>query len=182
MVREYTPTEAFEAGGVAYRSGFVTRTKSITGHGGAELERILGYRRGVLDEGWWFLQLDEEVEPDDFEFAAYTNTYHEVARHEVFPVHETMEERYSVHALDRAWWNDRRLATAVDLGRARGAGRTAKVVPARPHGAGDFTHGRGVPQFRFVALKKFRVVLSVPAGARVVAASPTDPTSFKVVP
>jgi hypothetical protein len=126
----------YELGKSVFASGCVTRLIDVVNRNPGDLEELVGFHRGRLSNGCYFLVLTDTLSPGDFEFFGYTyfsggrfglpsnDPAQEGARR---GVHATMQIDYGDAGLKRI---ERKFAEAI---KPKGVERYVKIAPIILH-------------------------------------------------
>lgn len=161
-------------GAVEQLQGYVTTLTSITGRVSSEVEKSLGFAPGSLCGGYRVYVLIDQVARDDFEWkdrTRYSDGWHFDPE-----IREYVQRRDELRAnLGKRLGYDEQAADATlrefmtrqvqRLNVRSGPERIVKVVPAGPIGAFPDSPLPGVPQWRLLFKKRFRVYAEVGPGA-----------------
>ena len=158
-------------GSVHLMTGYCTHAFLLRAKTGAELEAMLGYRRGRLAKGFSILFLETLPDPDGFQLAGYTyfsdgaRGGHRLTKEDREPVR--MESLLkSEHGWSDAEIRAKKRGMVGTKIKITGHERLAKVIPASDHVAGEeYPPGLGVFQVKIVRPLRFRVKANVAAGA-----------------
>ncbi len=150
--------------------GFVTQLIGLLGKSTAELEKILGYGAGRLQEGYTLLLLADTIGPNDFELRGMTTFPDGVPRGQ--PLNARLNTEAMVRgslsqvAADRGRFDALKAQQAREIFVTSGPKRIAKVMPVR--GGAEYPPGSGIPQWRIGPNKKnFIIGAHVGRGERV---------------
>ena len=172
---------AFTIGQIVPMAGCVTRLQDLLGREPEELERIIGYHRGRLAQGYYIAVLKEPLRPGEFEYGGYTHfsggkmgAPDPLKRPGVDAarpgVHQSLLKDVGAKGLNGL---QQKTAGATPL---VGTERLAKVLPKIMHDAamdGDPTKpvqypvGAGIKQFILTVKKNFLIAAEVDAGGDV---------------
>lgn len=131
--------------------GYVLLASHIRGRSPVQLEQVLGYRPARLNLGWYLLFLLDPVSASEFELHGYTHFSGGKARHSPL----TAEQDLRARGVDVDRIKGRQ---AVERFKTHGPDRVAKVVPVIEHSDVEtYPPGSGIPQWRLVVPKRFKV-------------------------
>ena len=168
---------ALSIGQIIQASGCVTRLMDLIGREPDELERIIGYHRGRLAQGYFIAVLKDRVQPGEFVYAGYTHLSggkigapDPKKRPDTrATVHQTLVNQVGAGGVDRL-----QQKTLLDIPYV-GLERLAKVMPKILHSDAmekdpalplQYPVGAGIKQYILTAKKNFLIAAEVaPGGA-----------------
>ncbi len=144
-------TQFMQVGSTAFRAGFVTRQINIQGQSLAEIETRLGFHKGRLSKGAYFLVAEELPKNEGFLFAGYT----QVADHRTANVYGNINN-------DSDPYYDGRKSRIAQSWSLSGTDRLVKVIPVTEHDENmspdqQYVPGSGIPQWKLTRAIQFRV-------------------------
>lgn len=139
--------------------GYVLIASHIRGRSPVLLEQVLGYRPARLSQGWYLLFLLDPVAASEFELHGHTHFSGGKAKDSPL----TAEQDLRARGVDVDRIKGRQ---AVERFKVQGPDRVAKVVPVIEHtDVETYPPGSGIPQWRLVVPKRFKVKAFVAPGA-----------------
>ncbi len=150
-----------QVGKMAFQAGFVTKQINIQGHTLAEIEKRLGFHKGRLRNGAYFLVAEELPSNSGFLFAGYT----QVADHRTAKIYGNIND-------PKDPGGDIKKRNVKRTWSLHGSARLVKVVPVIKHNEHmnldkQYMPGSGIPQWKLIKPVRFRVesfVSNYPSG------------------